>query len=154
MTPKKVSDSTTIMTELVLPQHTNTLGNLLGGELMHWIDICAGICAFRHAQNVCVTAAVDSIHFHHPIKLGQIVTLKASINRAFNSSMEIGVEVFSDSYTDGKVVLSNSAFITFVSIDKDGKPLRVPPVTPETPEEQKRFDEALGRREKRLQADR
>jgi len=152
MTPKKVSDSVTIMTELVLPQHTNTLGNLLGGQLMHWIDVCAGICAFRHSQSVCVTASVDSIDFHHPIKLGQIVTLKAGINRAFNSSMEIGVEVYSDSYVDGKTLHSNSAFITFVSVDKDGKPMKIPQVLPGTPEEEKRYNEALGRREKRLQA--
>lgn len=152
MGPRKVSDSTTIMTELVLPQHTNTLGNLLGGQLMHWIDVCAGICAFRHAQNVCVTAQVDSIDFHHPIKLGQIVTLKASINRAFTSSMEIGVEVFADSYEEGERLHSNSAFVTFVSVNGEGKPRKVPPVLPETPEEEKRYNEALGRREKRLQA--
>jgi len=90
---KKVSESVTIMTELVLPNHTNQLGKLLGGQLMHWIDICAAMSAGRHNRRVCVTASVDRIDFHHPISLGDPVTLMASVNRVFNTSMEIGVKV-------------------------------------------------------------
>lgn len=91
---KRVADSVVTMTELVLPNHTNQLGNLLGGQLMHWIDICAALSSARHSNRVCVTASVDRIDFHHPIKLGNVVTLMASVNRAFNTSMEVGVKVF------------------------------------------------------------
>ena len=91
---KKISDSQITMTELVLPHHTNQLGNLLGGQLMHWIDICAALSAAKHSRRVCVTASVDTIDFLHPIKLGNAVTLEACINRVFNTSMEVGVEVF------------------------------------------------------------
>ncbi|HEX9740940.1 MAG TPA: acyl-CoA thioesterase, partial [Ignavibacteriaceae bacterium] len=101
---KKVNDSIVIMTELVLPNHTNQLGNLLGGQLMHWIDICAALCASKHNQRVCVTASVDKIDFHHPVKLGDAVTLIASVNRVFNTSMEIGVKVFAETFKDGKKV--------------------------------------------------
>lgn len=150
MENRRVSDSITTMTELVLPNHTNTIGNLLGGQLMHWIDVCAGICAFRHSKSVCVTASVDSIDFHHPIKLGQIVTLKAEITRAFNTSMEIKVEVYADSFKESLRIPSNSAFLTFVSVDNEGKPHKVPQILPETPEERIRFNDALIRRENRL----
>ena len=90
---KKVGESVITMTELVLPNHTNQLGNLLGGQLMHWIDICAALSGAKHNQTVCVTASVDSIDFHHPIKLGNAVSLVASVNRVFKTSMEIGVKV-------------------------------------------------------------
>lgn len=147
---KTVSDSIVTMTELVLPNHTNQLGNLLGGQLMHWIDICAALSAARHAHHVCVTASVDRIDFHHPIKLGNVVTLKASVNRAFNTSMEVGVKVFTESYKEGTRVHSNTAYLTFVSMGDDGKPMRSGPITPETDEEKRRFEEALKRRERRL----
>ena len=88
-----------MMTELVLPHHTNQLGNLLGGQLMHWIDICAALSAAKHSNKVCVTASVDRIDFHHPIKLGDAVTICASVNRVFNTSMEVGVKVFAESFT-------------------------------------------------------
>ena len=117
MSPKKVGDSIMIMTELVLPQHTNQLGNLLGGQLMHWIDICAALCAAKHSQRVCVTASVDSIGFHHPIKLGQAVSLVASVNRVFKTSLEVGVKVFAESFREGKRVHTNSAYLTFVSVN-------------------------------------
>ena len=93
MTPKRVRDSQVITTQLVLPNDTNQLGNLLGGTLMHWIDIAAAIAAQRHADRVCVTASVDELNFHHPIRIGDVVTLQASVNRAFRTSMEIGVVV-------------------------------------------------------------
>jgi len=150
MTEKKVSESVTVMTELVLPNHTNQLGNLLGGQLMHWIDICAALAAARHAQRVCVTASVDRIDFHHPIKLGDAVTLSASVNRVFNTSMEVGVKVYSESLKLGKRLHSNTAYLTFVSVDEAGKPVKSYPVIPETDDEVRRFEEALQRRESRL----
>ena len=110
---KKITESVTIMTELVLPNHTNQLGKLLGGQLMHWIDICAAMTAGRHNQTVCITASVDRIDFHHPISLGDPVTLVASINRVFNTSMEIGVKVFSENYKEGKILVINVDKIQF-----------------------------------------
>ena len=147
---KKVSDSQMIMTELVLPHHTNQLGNLLGGQLMHWIDVCAAMSAAKHSQRVCVTASVDNIDFLHPIKLGEAVTLIASVNRVFNTSMEVGVKVFAQSFKKGKKIHSNSAFLTFVSVDDEGKPVKTFEAIPETEDEKRRYEEALERRQNRL----
>lgn len=150
MNQKKVSDSLITMTELVLPNYTNQLGNLLGGRLMHWIDICAALCASKHNQRVCVTASVDKIDFRHPIKLGDAATLVASVNRVFSTSMEIGVKVYAESFKEGKRVHTNTAYLTFVSVDNEGKPVRALEVVPETDEEKRRYEEALQRREARL----
>ncbi len=147
---KKVSDSILIMTELVLPNHTNQLGNLLGGQLMHWIDICAALCASKHNQRVSVTASVDRIDFHHPIKLGEVVTLVASVNRVFNTSLEIGVKVYAENFTEGKKVHTNTAYLTFVGVDTEGKPVKAIGAVPETEDEKRRYEEALQRRETRL----
>ncbi len=147
---KRVSESVVTMTELVLPHYTNQLGNLLGGQLMHWIDICAAISSAKHSQHVCVTASVDRIDFHHPIRLGNVVTLIATVNRAFKTSMEVGVKVFAESLTEGTKVHTNSAYLTFVSVDEDGKPIETFEIVPETNEEKRRFEEALKRRENRL----
>ncbi|MEO8399419.1 MAG: acyl-CoA thioesterase [Ignavibacteriaceae bacterium] len=148
--PKKVSESTIIMTELVLPNHTNQLTKLLGGQLMHWIDICAALCASKHNQRVCVTASVDKIDFHHPIELGNVVTLVASVNRVFKTSLEIGVKVFAESFKDGKRVHTNTAYLTFVSVDSKGKPIKAVQAVPETEDDKRRYEEALQRRENRL----
>ena len=150
MSPKKVGDSIMIMTELVLPQHTNQLGNLLGGQLMHWIDICAALCAAKHTQYVCVTASVDRIDFHLPVKLGQAVSLVASVNRVFKTSLEVGVKVFAESFKEGKRMHTNSAYLTFVSVDSNAKPVEALKVIPETEDEKRRFEEALQRRDARL----
>jgi acyl-CoA hydrolase len=147
---KKVSESVTTMTELVLPNHTNQLGNLLGGQLMHWIDICAAICASKHNQRVCVTASVDRIDFHHPVKLGEAVTLVASVNRVFSTSMEMGVKVYAESFRKGSRIHTNTAYLTFVSVDDDGKPVKAIEAIPETDDEKRRYEEALQRRENRL----
>ncbi|MFA3783349.1 acyl-CoA thioesterase [Melioribacteraceae bacterium 4301-Me] len=147
---KKVSESIVTMTELVLPHHTNQLGNLLGGQLMHWIDICAALSSSKHSQRVCVTASVDRIDFHHPIKLGDVVTLTASVNRAFKTSMEVGVKVTAESLKDGKVVHTNTAYLTFVSVDENGKPVETFEIEPETDDEKRRYEEALLRRKNRL----
>lgn len=149
-TTKTVKDSVVTMTELVLPNHTNQLGNLLGGQLMHWIDICAALAASKHSNRVCVTASVDRIDFHHPIKLGEVVTLCASVNRTFNTSLEVGVKVNSANYINGISGHTNSAYLTFVGLDENGKPVKTPGIIPETDEEKRRFEQALIRREIRL----
>jgi acyl-CoA hydrolase len=148
---KTVSESKMIMTELVLPHHTNQLGKLLGGQLMHWIDICAALCAAKHSQTVCVTASVDRIDFHHPINLGDAVSLYASVNRVFKTSMEIGVEVYAESLQKGLKTHTNSAYLTFVSVEKNGTPVIANEVIPETEDERRKYEEALKRRENRLQ---
>ncbi len=147
---RTVQDSIITMTELVLPQHTNQLGNLLGGQLMHWIDICAALAAAKHSRRVCVTASVDNIDFHLPIKLGDVVTLKASVNRAFNTSMEVGVKVFAENFSKHKDLHTNSAYLTFVSVGKNGKPVKTFEITPETEDEKRRYKDALERRRVRL----
>ncbi len=148
---KTISDSKIEMIELVLPNDTNMLGNLLGGRLMHWMDIAAALAASRHCNNVCVTAAVDNLTFHHSVKLGDIVRLKASVNRAFKTSMEIGIRVEVESIKSGQMLHSNSAYFTFVNVDPvRTTPIQVPAVIPESEAEKRRFDEALKRREQRL----
>jgi acyl-CoA hydrolase len=149
--PKKVKESQVSMIELVLPNDTNILNNLLGGRLMHWMDIACAMAAARHCNNIAVTAAVDDLAFHVPVKLGNIVTLKASVNRAFNTSMEVGVKVEAEDYETGEVKHANSAYFTFVSFDKKtGKKMPVPQVIPETADEKKRYDRALERRNQRI----
>lgn len=147
---KKMSDSTITMTELVLPHHTNQLGNLLGGQLMHWIDICAALSAAKHNNRVCVTASVDRIDFHHPIKLGDAVELVASVNRVFNTSMEVGVKVYAQNFREGTKIHSNTAYLTFVAVDNNGVPVKGLEAVPETDDDKRRFDEALLRRKNRL----
>jgi acyl-CoA hydrolase len=149
--PKYVGDSQVVTTQLVLPNDTNQLGNLLGGTLMHWIDIAAAICAQQHSGRVCVTASVDELSFHYPIKLGEIVTLRASVNRVFTTSMEVGVQVTAHGQDGSPSRRSNTAYLTFVAIDEQGTPVVVPPVVPQSEDEKRRFDEALERRQLRLQ---
>ncbi len=149
---KKVSESIVTMTELVLPHHTNQLGNLLGGQLMHWIDICAALAAAKHSHRICVTASVDRIDFHYPVRLGNVVTLKASVNRAFRTSMEVGVKVYGESITEGKIQHTNTAYLTFVSVDENVKPVETFEIIPETDDEIRRFNEALERRQNRLKS--
>lgn len=138
------------MTQLVLPNDTNQLGNLLGGQLMHWIDLVAAIAAARHSRYVCVTASVDDLNFLHPIKIGEVVTLLASVNRVFRTSMEVGVKVLSENMLTGTVKHANTAYLTFVALDSAGSPVQVPQVECVTEEERRRFDDAQHRRELRL----
>ena len=138
------------MTQLVLPNDTNQLGNLLGGQLMHWMDLVAAIAASRHSRRVCVTASVDELNFLHPIKLGEVVTLFASVNRVFKTSMEVGVKVLSENMMTGVIRHANTAYLTFVALGADGTPVPVTQIDLETEEEQRRFDDALRRRDDRL----
>jgi acyl-CoA hydrolase len=147
---KKVQESQSVMMQLVLPTDTNRLGNLQGGQLMHWIDLVAAIAAARHTRRICVTAAVDELNFIYPVREGEVVTLQASVNRVFASSMEVGVKVFSEDLLTGTVRHANSAYLTFVAIDENLRPVHAPAIVPETREEERRFAEALLRRENRL----
>jgi acyl-CoA hydrolase len=148
---KFVKDSIVEMTELVLPNDTNQLGNLLGGSLMHWMDIAGAIAAQRHSNRVCVTAFVDELYFHHPIHLGEIIRLKATVNRTFNTSLEVGVKVIAEDQLTGKSKIANEAFFTFVALDENKKATKVCQIKPQTKEEKKRFSEALLRRKHRLE---
>jgi len=147
---KYVRDSQTEMVQLVLPNDCNQLGTLFGGRLMEWIDVVASITAMKHAQRVCVTVSLDSLNFFLPIRLGEVVILKASVNRVFRTSMEVGVKVQSENLRTGEIKHANSAYLTFVGIDENAHPVLVPPIVPETPDEIRRWEEALLRREQRL----
>ncbi len=138
------------MTEMVLPNDTNTLNNLMGGKLMHWMDIVSAISAQKHSNCTVVTASVDNISFKHPIRLGNVVTLKAKVTRAFNSSMEVRIEVEAEDIPSEKKIDSNSAYFTFVAVDHSGNPVPVPEVEPQTEEETALYDGALRRRQLRL----
>ncbi len=140
------------MMELVLPNDTNILGNLLGGRLMQWMDIAAALAAARHCNNVCVTKEVDRLTFRRAITLGEIVRLKASVNRTFNTSLEVGVRVEVEDIKTGNKFHCNSAYFTFVSVDNNdtNKPIATPEIVPESEEEFRRYKEALARREQRL----
>lgn len=142
--------SFTIMNELVLPNDTNTLNNLMGGRLLHWMDIAAAISAQKHCNNIVVTASVDNVSFQHPIKLGDVITIEAQVTRAFTTSVEVRLSVWAENIPSGSRVKSNEAFYTFVAIDADGKTIPVPGIKPESEEEQKLFDGALRRRQVRL----
>ena len=147
---KTVQESEVTMTEMVLPNDTNTLNNLMGGRLMHWMDVVAAISAQRHSNCLVVTASVDTISFDNPIALGNVVTLNAVTTRAFNSSMEIFIEVYAEDIPACKKEKTHQAFFTFVAVDKDGKPLKVPEIVPSTPKEVELFEGALRRRQLRL----
>jgi acyl-CoA hydrolase len=146
-TPK---ESKITMTELVLPNDTNVFGNLMGGRLLYWMDIAAALCAGKHCNTPVVTVSVDNISFLNPVKLGNAVHIHASISRAFNSSMEIHLQVWGEDYMAQKKYESNEAYYTFVALDMDRRPTAVPALHPETADEKKLFDGALRRRQLRL----
>ncbi len=148
---KLVSVSKLVMNEMIMPNDTNPLGNLMGGYLMRWMDIACAICAARHCGFQVVTASVDHISFYEPIKLGDVITLTAQVTRAFNTSVEVYVEVSAADLTGDNPRQSNHAYFTFVALDKTtGKPTKVPPVIPITTEEKKQYASAIRRRELRL----
>jgi acyl-CoA hydrolase len=148
---KPVSASRSEMTEIVLPAQTNPLGKLLGGQVMHLVDMVAALAAHRHSNSYVVTASVDYIDFRNPINLGEIVNLKSQVNRVFHTSMEVGVEVYSENAMTGERKHTTSAYVTFVAIDeKTRRPKPVPPLIVKTAEEKKRFRDAAARRKTRL----
>lgn len=150
MTAKYARETLNIMTELVLPNDTNTLGNLMGGRLMHWMDIAAAIAASRLCNMPVVTASVDNVSFALPIRLGNVLTIESKVTRSFNSSMEVYLKVWAEDLTAQTKYLSNEAYLTFVALDANHKPVKVPELIPETPEEKEKFAGALRRRQLRL----
>ena len=138
------------MVEVVLPQDANVLGNILGGRVMHLVDIAAAIAAHRHSQSHVVTASVDYVDFRNPIRVGELIILRANINRVFRTSMEVGVKVFSENILTGERKHTTTAYVTFVAIDEAGRPKPVPPLILKTAVERRRYREALIRRRIRL----
>ncbi len=151
LAPRAVRESQSQMAEIVLPNDANALGSLLGGRLMHLIDIAGALAAHRHARSYVVTASMDHIDFLLPVHIGDLLVLKSSINRAFHTSMETGVKCWVENYIAGTTRHVASAFLTFVAVDAQGHHKPVPPVIPETDEEKKRYEDAGRRRELRKQ---
>jgi acyl-CoA hydrolase len=150
MQAKPVRDSISEYVEFALPTDANGLGNLLGGKVMHLVDLAGAMAAMRHAKGPVVTAAVDSFRFLHPVHIGDLVILRSSVNRVFKTSMEVGVKVQTENLMTGERVHTCSAYVTFVALDGKGKPTPVPEVIPETEAEKRRYRQADERREYRL----
>ncbi len=150
MQGKPVRESISEYSELALPNDANGLGNVLGGKVMHLVDLAAAMAAIRHARRPCVTASVDSLHFLHPVRIGQLIVLRSSVNRVFRTSMEVGVWVETETLLTGEKLHTCSAYLTFVALDENRKAVEIPPVIPETEEELRRYRQAGERREYRL----
>ncbi len=147
---KTVAESVTETVEVVFPNDANALGNLLGGKVMHLIDVVGAITALRHSRSQLVTVAVDNLDFLYPIRVGDLVVLRAHLTRAFRTSMEVEVRVYREDCLTGERQQTSSAFVTYVALDATGKPQEVPPLVPRTKEEKQRYREALERRRRRL----
>jgi len=150
MEGKTVRESISEYSELALPNDANGLGNVLGGKVMHLVDLAGAMAAIRHARTPVVTASVDSLHFIHPVHIGELIVLRSSVNRVFRTSMEVGVKVETENLLTGKKLHTCSAYLTFVAVDRAGKSQQVVPVIPETDEEKRRYRDAGDRREYRL----
>jgi acyl-CoA hydrolase len=150
MTPRTVTESQSEMAEVVLPNDANPLGNLLGGRLMHFIDLAGAMAAHRHSRSYVVTASMEHIDFVAPVHVGDLLILKSAVNRAFNTSMEVGVKVYVENYISNTRRHVGSAYLTFVAVDQHGTKLPVPPVIPESEDEKRRYADALRRRELRV----
>jgi acyl-CoA hydrolase len=151
MPGKPVRQSQSEYSELALPNDANGLGNVLGGKVMHLVDLAGAMAAMRHSRCPVVTASIDNMNFLHPVHIGQLITLRSSVNRVFRTSMEVGVKVWVEDLLTGVLQHTSSAYLTFVAVDAKGNRVPVEPVIPETKEEKRRYDEALERREYRLQ---
>ena len=149
MKQKTVKNTHVIMHELVLPNDANLLGNVLGGRVMHLMDMCAAMSAYRHARTAVVTASVDRLDFLAPVKMGEIMILKSSVNYTGKSSMEVGVRIESENPKTGDIYHTSSAYLTFVSLNENGKPKRVDNINPENDNEIRRFKEGKVRHEER-----
>src|SRR5215475_2676814 len=148
---KPVRESVSEYSELALPNDANGLGNVLGGKVMHLVDMAGALAAIRHSRRPVVTASVDYMNFLHPVKIGQLILLRSSVNRVFRTSMEVGVKVWVEDLRTGAVRHTSSAYLTFVALDQEGHPAQPPQVIPETEDEKRRYEEAGNRREYRLQ---
>ena len=149
LVPRSIAESQSEMAEVVLPNDANPLGNLLGGRLVHFLDLAGAMAAHRHARTYVVTASMDHIDFISPVHVGDLLILKSSVNRAFRTSMETGVKVWVENYISGTRRHVASAYLTFVAVDKNGRHLPVPPVIAETDEQKRRYEDAGRRRELR-----
>jgi acyl-CoA hydrolase len=147
MKARKAAETLSVTTKVVLPNDTNTLGNLFGGQLLAWMDVIASVSAHRHCKRVVVTASVNNVAFQKPINHGSIVTLEAKVSRAFSSSMEVFVDVYVEDHVTGIREKCNEAIYTFVAVDQNGGPIQVPELVPETDEEKERFEGALRRKQ-------
>lgn len=145
--PRPVRDSQSDMTEIVLPNDANALGALLGGRLMHWIDLAGALAAHRHSRQYVVTASIDHLDFLFPVRVGDMVILRSSVNRVFRTSMEVGVKAWVENYIADTCHHVSSAYLTFVAVNHEGKRLPVPAVVPETADEKRRYEDAGRRRE-------
>lgn len=150
MATRAMSDTLNVQTELIMPGHTNPMGNLMGGNLLSWMDVCSGISAIKLSRNIAVTASLDDVSFKLPIKVGDIVTLRSFVTRTFNTSMEVICEVFIKNIHNNEEVKSHEAFFTFVALDSFGRPTHTDEVFPETDREKELYEQALERREFRL----
>ncbi|MCB0736375.1 MAG: acyl-CoA thioesterase [Bacteroidetes bacterium] len=150
MSVKRPSDSLTTMTQLVMPNDTNILGKLFGGQLLHWMDVVGALAASKHCRHVAVTAAANNISFKEPIELGETVTLVAKVVRSFNTSMEVYIEVFAEKLTEGISRKCNDAYFTYVALDDNKRPTKVPDLQPLTSDEQELFDKSLIRKQLKL----
>jgi acyl-CoA hydrolase len=150
MRGRPVRDSRSEYTHIALPDDANPLGNVLGGRVMHLVDMCGCLAASRHARRPVVTAAVDQMSFLHPVPIGQLLVLRSSVNRVFRTSMEVGVKVWVENPRTGEILHTSSAYLTFVALDEAGKPVPVVPVIAESQEDERRFHDAGRRRECRL----
>ncbi len=148
--PRPVKDSQATMSELMMPQHANNLGNVFGGVILSLVDRVAAVAATRHARRQCVTVSVDRVDFLEPIYLGELVTARASVNYAGRTSMEVSVEIEAEDLITGRRRHTNSCYVTYVAIDEQGRPTPVPPVLPETEDEWRRYRAAEARRARRL----
>ena len=148
---KPVHESAAEYSELALPNDSNGWGNVLGGKVMHLVDLAGAISAMRHARRPVVTASVDSLQFLHPVHIGELIVLRASVNRVFHSSMEVGVRVVTERLTTGEQRHTCSAYLTFVALDENGRPVPIPQAIPETEDEKRRYRQAGERREHRLE---
>ena len=147
LVPRPVRDSQSEMAEIVLPNDANPLGALLGGRLMHWIDLAGAMAAHRHSRHYVVTASIDHMDFLVPVRVGDLVILRSSVNRVFHTSMEVGVKVWVENYIADNCQHVSSAYLTYVAVDRDGHRVPVPAVVPESDEQQRRYDDAGRRRE-------
>lgn len=150
MQPKAVRESISEYSELALPNDANGLGNVLGGKVMHLVDLAGAMAAIRHARRAVVTVSVDRLHFLQPVHIGDLIVLRSSVNRVFRTSMEVGVKVTTEKLLTGEKRHTCSAYLTFVALDDHGNPTPAAPVQPETEEEHRRYREAGERREYRL----
>jgi acyl-CoA hydrolase len=149
---KRAAQSQVEMVEVVLPNDANLLGNILGGKVMHLIDMAGAIAATRHSRSVMVTVSVDNLDFVNPVRVGQLIILHAKVTRAFHTSIEVAVRVYSEDFITGQRRQTSSAFVTYVALDKAGRPEKIPPVIPQTAEERREYREAQARRRHRLTA--